>query len=207
MTQKKLPYNRFAFFHQNEALLYQFFLHECITTCFLLKKTPSFDLFEQLVGKYSSHWYRVQGHLPKMLHYYELQKANFEEKPLMKTLGQTLERAYLTGQMCAKLIKKDSKEHKKPFQQLKREIKKVGKLLFDLLPQYQDNPQVLYFVLCRHEQLDALYGESVVAKLFNSLFSGGLPEVEAFLCEKFARKGFNHLLPNIQKQLEMLNNG
>jgi len=207
MKQEK-PEKRFAFFHQNEALLYQFFLHECISTCFLIKNTLSADLLKQLMGCSASKLQSLQGHLPKMLHYYELQKANFDEQPLMESVGQTLERAYLAGQLCVELIQKDSKEHKKPYLQLRREIKKVGKLLFELLPiYYKDNPHVLYFVLCRHEQLDALYGEAIVANLFNSLFEGGLPEVETFLSEKFARKGFNHLLPNIQKQLETMRNG
>jgi hypothetical protein len=198
------PENPFAFFHQNEALLYQFFLHECLAACMLVKSAPTPGLLKQVIGESAHQFYSLQGHLPKMLHYYELHMSNFAPYPKMKSVGRTLESACLAAQSCAELIEKDSKDHKKPFLRLRRDLKKVGKLLFDLVPQYKNNPHVLYFILCRHEQLDSLYGKASLVRLFNSLFEGGLEEVETILSESFARKVFHHLLPNIQKQLETI---
>ncbi|MCC5831920.1 MAG: hypothetical protein JJU12_02630 [Chlamydiales bacterium] len=200
------PENPFAFFHQNEALLYQFFLHESLLACMLVKETPTPDLLKQIMGESAHQFYNSQGHLPKMLHYYDLHMENFEPYPAMKSVGRTLDRALSAARSCADLIDKECKDHKKHFLQLRRELKKVGKLLYDLLPHYKNNPHVLYFVLCRHEQLDSLYGKASLVSLFDSLFEGGLVEVETFLSDSFSRKGFHHLLPNIQKQLETIQN-
>lgn len=200
------PYNYFAFYHQNEGLLFQFFLHECIETFHLLKNSPDPELLEKLLGDTPHQWQCLQGHIVKMLHYYDLYRVNFPDRPQMKTIGQALERAYLAGQVCANLILLQTSEYKKPYQQIKREIKKAGILLIDLLQDYQENPHVLYFALCKHKKIDELYGKPIITHLMNTLFPGGLPEMKTFLCEKFEQKGFHHLLQNIQAQVEILSN-
>lgn len=198
------PENPFAFFHQNEALLYQFFLHESLTACMLVKKTLTPDSLKQVMGEASDKFYAPLGHLPKMLHYYDLHMANFEPYPNMKSVGRTLDRASLAAKNCTVAIEKNSIEPKKTFSQLRRELKKIGKLLFELVPNYKNSPHVLYFILCRHEQLDALYGKASLARALNTLYEGGLNEVEAFLVESFSRKGFHHLLPHIQNHLKTI---
>ncbi len=204
MTRNETPYNRFAFYHQNEPLLYQFFLHEYLEASSLLKEKPSALLLDKLVG-YSVHpWNPPSGTLRKLLHFSNLHCTHFDDKPAFQTIRSSLERAFAAGELCAKLIAQESKEYKKPFQDMKKEIKKMGALLFKLFSNYREHPQVVYFLVSRHEKIEEIFGSSIASKLFKSLFPAGIPEAEAFLLEKFEDNGFLHLLPSIQKQLETL---
>lgn len=179
MSKNEHGYCRFAFFHQSEPLLYQFFLNEC------LESLKSEKTLEKLTDGFIHPWNRVCGHLPHMLYFYELQKNTFGETPQMKSIGEILRKIY---QSSLKLTV------------LKEEIKKVLKLLLELLPLYRDNPQVLYYILSHNEQFD-------VKNLFKPLFVGGLSEAEAFLSKEFEKKGFHHLLPHIHKHMEKVIHG
>jgi len=201
------PYNRFDFYHQNEALLFQFILHECLLTHQLLKKKPDEKMLLRLLG--DSHvraWNGQKGHLQKLLHYHDLLISHFSDSknPLIINTGKALDRAFIAAQECQKLLGETSAL--KPFQQLKREMKKVTQLLFDKIGDYRKNENILFFILRQHKQFDDLYGEPIVAKTFSSLFPGGLREAGVFIEENYSRRGFNHLLPIIHKKIKSLKN-
>lgn len=201
--------NRLAFYHQNEALLFQFLLHECLRAHQILRKKQSLELFLQIVGhvgETSDTWQAPYGHLPRLLHYCSLLATHFNEtsSSLCKNLGEILDRAYLTAKRCYALLEKGKNENTQLYADLRKEIRSFVTLLFVKLYDFRDNASVLYFLLRHQEQFDALYREPIIKKTFYAFFPDGLREAQIFLVEKFSKKGFNHLIPHIEQKLKTL---
>lgn len=201
------PNNRFAFYHQNEALLFQFLLHECLRAHLILKKKPDAALFLQLTGNLnrpSDTWQAPYGHLPRLFHYCSLLSVHFNNPAtsLCKNLGLSLERAYELAKRCHDLRDKDEEEHAKHYTKLRKEIRVFMKLLFEKAHDFRDNASVLFFLLRHQEQLDSVYKEPIVRKTFHVFFPDGMDEAYHFLVEKLSKKGFNHLIPLIEQKLK-----
>ena len=203
------PNNRFAFYHQNEALLFQFLLHECLRAHQILRKKPNPQLFLQVVGNLehiSDAWHAPYGHLPRLLHYCSLLNAHFNDSSsLCKNLGQILDRAYLTAKKCyAVLTKEEERAHAKFYTNLRKEVRAFMTLLFVKLYDFRENASVLYFLLRHQEQFDALYREPIIKQTFEVFFPDGMKQAQLFLVEKFTKKGFDHLIPHIEQKLKTL---
>jgi len=200
------PPHHFAFYHQNEALLFQFLLHECLQAHQILRKKPDVNLFQQVTGnldQVSENWHAPLGHLPKLLHYCTLLSSHFEHAAsLCKDLGQTLERAYSKAKQCYSTF--DTHEHLQHYADLRKEMLLFMKFLFVKLYDFRENASVLYFLLHHQEQFDSLYREPIIKKTFLAFFPDGIKQVQFFLSEKFSKKGFNHLIPYIEQKLKKL---
>ncbi len=181
--KREESYNCFAFFHQNEALLYQFFLDECLTSSQQLMHKLSPQTLEKLLGPSPCMYcYQAKGNLPRMFHLCSLYKEHFGTTSILEKIEESL--------ICAQKHACDQNH-----QHLKREIKKIGDLLLEKFYLYNENPHVLYFVLRNYNQLKKHYSK--------------LPNLETyrdFLSEKMAQKGFHHLLPGIEKLMAEISN-
>jgi len=200
---------RFAFYHQNEALLFQFLFHECLRAHQLLKKKANSTLLLQMIGSLectADTWHAPSGHLPRLLHYCSLLATHFDDPPslLCKLLQQTLEQAVQIAKRCHDLLAKDEQEHSKLYTKLRKEIRTLMKLLFEKVYDFRDNASVLYFLLRHQEQFDTLYREPIIKKTLYAIFPSGMQEAQNFLIEKFSKKGFNHLIPSIEQKLKNL---
>lgn len=199
--------NRIAFYHQNEALLLQFLLHESLRANQVLKKKPNPELFLQLTGNlnhYPSTWHAPFGHLPKLFHYCSLLSMHFNTPPslLCAHLGESLERAFVLAKSCQALTDAEEEERGKLYSKLKKETRLFLKLLFEKVADFRDNPSVLFFLLKHQEEFDALFREPIIRKTFQAFFPEGMKHAYQFLVEKFSKKGFNHLLPLIEEKLK-----
>lgn len=204
MTQLKInsAYNQFAFFHQNEALLYQYMIHEALHTYQALQaETLNQDLFECLMGLPPQNWQGRSGHLQKLHHCIILLNSHFPhaENSFAEELAQLSEKAIQLANKCSLLLIKKSPDLNKPYHQLQTAAKKLTHLLFQKLSLFQNNEQVLFFILKSGKRIEALFGKSFLNGLFASLFPGGFEECVAYISEQYAQKGFNHLLPQIEK--------
>ncbi|MFC2049109.1 hypothetical protein ACFLR2_00335 [Chlamydiota bacterium] len=195
---------RFAFHHQNEALLFQFLLHECISAQRLLRQEPCPERLRHVIGYREGEqlaWQALFGHLPRMRHYCALFETHFAapSSPLSEQLSQALERAHSAAQECLNVHEKEEKSLAFFYPPLISELSCFLKLLFEKLSDYRDNPSVLYFLLRHQEECDAAYCEPVVKKMFSSFFPQGSEQAQAFLTEQFSHKGFDHLIPSIEE--------
>ena len=199
----------FAFYHQNEALLFQFLLHECLCAHGILRKRPDPGLLPQVVGNLqgpSTNWHAPSGHLPRLFHYTGLFTSHFNTPPtrLCTDLGLILERAHQAAMHHSDLKCKDDQADANLYTLLRREIRAFLTLLFERLPQYRDNPSVLYFLLRNQEQFDTVCRQPIIKKTFVTFFPDGMKQAHHFLTENFVRKGFNHLIPSLELKLKKL---
>ena len=103
---------RFAFHHQNETLLFQFLLHECICAHHILRDNPSREMLRYMIGNVDREeniWQPQYGHVPRLRYYCTLFTTHFGDpaSPLTEQLDQTVERAYHAALQCRSLREKD----------------------------------------------------------------------------------------------------
>lgn len=200
MKTKPQAYLRFAFFHQSEGLLHQFFLNECLLIFQTLQEKSHDKLGFRLMGEAEkgSLWSSTPGHLPKLHLYYSLLITHFADPQtlILKKIGSILTRA------CTKV--RLSSDKPSMLQGLKQDIRAITILFFEKLSDYEGNESILFFLLRSHEQFDALHGKPIIAKLFAKLFRGGIEEAGTFLEEHYEQNGFNHLLPLISEKIDSL---
>jgi hypothetical protein len=204
------PVHRFAFYHQNEALLFQFLVHECLQAHHLLRKKPCPVLLSLIVGNLQidpEKWQAPTGHLPRLMHYCILLISHFNQPTSRYCLDLQgcLNRAYL----AAKKYEESSDQEKgceKLYKLLKKEISCFAKTLLEKLPDFRENASVLYFLLRYQEQVDAIYRQPFIKKTFHLFFPEGLDAAILFMTEKFAKKGFHLLIPSIEEKLKFLSN-
>lgn len=199
--------NHLSFYHQNEALLFQFLLHESLRTHKALIKKPETSLLAHVIGDFkassSKNWLDPSGHLPKLVHYYTLFLSHFNSPPtpLCQSLGETIEKACATAKKCYTQLEQCSEDHAKTYTQLRKEIRTLVKLLFEKLPEYSENPSVLYFLLKYREELDSLFRKPIIKITFLNFFPKGAVQAQNFFSEKFSKKGFDHLIPSVEEIL------
>lgn len=200
---------RFAFHHQNETLLFQFLLHECICAHTILRKNPSLETLNHIIGNIDREeniWQPQQGHVSRLRHYCTLFTTHFGDSAssLAQQLDQTIERAYSAALQCRSLREKDDKSLCVLYQSLNEELFCFLKLLLEKLPDYRDCPDILHFLLRHQEQCDAACQEPIVKKMFSSFFPQGTEEAQTYLIDWFSKKGFEHLLPSIEENLKKI---
>lgn len=206
-----LPERRFTFYHQNEALLFQFLLHECLRAHQILKKKPDKKLLSKVIGKLenrSENWHAPHGHLPRLHHYCTLLVTHFDDpsSKMGKNLKTILERAFSNAQKISPLIEKEEKSLVELYTHLRKEMRACLKLLLNKVDQFHENASVLYFLLRHQEQIDAFYRGPIIQKKFRAFFPDGMLQAQKFLSEKFSKKGFHHLIPFIEQKMKQLDN-
>jgi hypothetical protein len=201
--------HQFAFYHQNEPLLIQFLLHECLRACQILKKKPSPDLLLQVLGNLdcaSETWHAPFGHLPRLLHYSALLTTHYNNpsSPLCEQLGATLKRAFAAAKRHRARAEGNKKGHAALYTSLRKEMLTFMKLLFEKIDDFHNNASVLLFLLRHQEQFDAFYKAPIIKKKFHAFFPDGMKQAQSFLVEKLSKKGCNHLIPYIEQKLKNL---
>ncbi len=200
--------SRFAFHHQNEALLFQFLLHESLSAHNILRQKPSPLLLCQVIGPIDREnvWQSMLGHLPRLRHYCSLFIKYFDEgaSPLSQQLHDTLERAQKVARKCSLFQEKSLDEQKMLYRPLKKELVNVIKLLLQKVYDYKENPSILLFLLRHQEECRTVFRKPIVKDLFSDIFPDGRDQAYAFLSEKFSQKGFEHLIPSIETYLKQL---
>lgn len=91
-----------------------------------------------------------------------------------------------------------------PLDKASAAMQRLAKLIARLIHQFRDDENVIFYVLKHHQAFDALYGPRFVMKLMNRIYSKGLKEVHFFLVKKYQERGFDHLVPSIDKTIKAI---
>ncbi len=207
---KNTAYDRFAFAHQNEPLLFQFILNECLMTLSKLQTFSSEESLFLIIGLKENHeisrrWDPHTGHLRWLYYYFTLFETHFNEKntPLLKQFGASLKRALRLAQQY-QITSSTFDPRAKSLLHLKVEVKKMIYLLLKKLFEYRANENVIFFLVRNHELIEKLCGKAKTSFLLVSLFPKGIKEISTFLVERYTKRGFHHLIPLIQQKTALL---
>lgn len=207
--------HRHGYPHQDEALLFQFVLHEFLSSSRAMQEPLSLQLFQKLIGDYFQFQtpyllsYRQSGFLLKLNHYLLLLSIHFPKRNcfddhLFKEIFQSTEKAINAAIESQRCFEKNGPNFNLSFKRLQRQMKKLAQLLPKRISCYKQNENVLYFLLRRKADFDLLYSPKMLSWIFQSLFKGGMEEGVAWIVEQYKQRKFNHLLPRILQQIECI---
>jgi hypothetical protein len=83
-------------------------------------------------------------------------------------------------------------------------LKRFSRLVMRAVLPFSQDENVVFFILRNKEQLDALYKPKFTKDLIKKMFSKGIQEASQFLLERYTIRGFNNLIPLINRKFEEL---
>ncbi len=83
-------------------------------------------------------------------------------------------------------------------------LERFSKTWPKLFREFRSNENVLLFLVRRRHDLDTLHGSKFVKGVLEPLFPEGPSELESYLLEAYARRGFSHLSTTILSSIEEL---
>lgn len=89
---------------------------------------------------------------------------------------------------------------KQAIHKLKRTMEKLSALLALILPQCQDDENLMFFILKNYCEIDSIYKSGTSLKLIESM----LPEnatLQKFLVQRYSERHLTHLLPAIEEKV------
>ena len=83
-------------------------------------------------------------------------------------------------------------------------MRRASRLILQLLMSFNDDENVILFLLKNQESFEKVYRPKILSKLFSKMYKNGITEAKDFLINSFSGRGFDHLLPQITQQLRAL---
>jgi hypothetical protein len=211
MSNGRYSFSTTHAFYQNDALLFQFVLHELMITQQKIQKDCQESLLNQLIGE--SIPYDIQfplfkgamGSLKKLYFYFSILKIRNNEKTrqnAFKEMAEFSEDAIKKAENCRYFLKSNQEESAKCFEVIKDFLNLISKCVFSEILYFHENENILYFLLRNQIEIDSLFGSRLVATTFERL--GGIQETCQVILDKYSLRGFHHLLPFILQQSEVL---
>lgn len=210
-------------YHRSHSLLFQFLLHEMLSTLEeayrvenFIEEKVSVEVFchqmtEHLILLAGSEleymrifsWIVDSGHLTKVKNYARLLVEQRSEPLFLKLL----ERANQAWDDCLHLLElirsygPELKRLKEETKNVLSAIDKIFPIIEELLPEYRNDENVLLFLLKHKDLMDHTLGEGWTKKTFAALHpKGALP----FLTQRYRERGFLELIPEISDRMKGL---
>lgn len=86
---------------------------------------------------------------------------------------------------------------KRALTHLDQRLNNISKQIARILGSYQDNENVLFFILRWKDPLSKIYGADFITHIFKCFFQ--TDQVSQLLIQRYLKRGFEHLLPLIQE--------
>jgi hypothetical protein len=80
-------------------------------------------------------------------------------------------------------------------------ILSVAQQFSQLLFQFRQDENILYFILRFHSKLDSLYGDNFCFRLFEKMYPKGKNSLESYLCRKYTQRGFPNQISEIKEKI------
>lgn len=207
-------------FHHSVPLIFQFFLAELIQACGQFQNICTliteeqfnhslFALLARFCGQSPDHrqlvyWSTDSSRLSKLHQFASLlsSRSNSEQLPLLE---KSTQKAWLLGiRLLTALEEQKISNLDTILNKLRRAMKQITKEAVKIFTIFQDDENVLYFVLRHRDQLDAIYEKNFTVQLFATLFPEGLHKAEKLITERYTSRGFNRLADRIRHHFDTL---
>ena len=160
-------------------------------------------------------WNLNDGILAKLKNYCSYFANNISpDDPDVSALQRNAERAWINCLECIDQIREAEKlptrgtpdlpSLKTYMEKMVQRLRRLSRVAGNIVLRFKEDENVLLFLLNHQDQLDRLYEDQFVAKLFHKMFPKGLQQAEEFLVEQYASRGFDHLLPQITSKFATL---
>jgi hypothetical protein len=89
-------------------------------------------------------------------------------------------------------------------QKMLKRMQQLTKTLYETLPAFCKDEHTLFFLLRHRTDLEAVFGENAILRLFTITFPKGLKTASRFIIQRYAKRGFAHLSPIISRKITEL---
>ncbi len=214
-------------FHNQRDVLLQFIISDVLLThkMALSLKLPITDMeaFHEQLTQFSGSLSPPNGYLKLFdwydggllgkirsycAHFMDLDKKdpslNNVVDPLIKIMHELAHVAWRTAHTCCHCtVKKPDKPCDiafllKMLRRLAATLERIIKVAFwVVLRRFSDNENVLYFIVERRYEIEALSDHTFTERLFQNLFANGIDDARNFLINRYTLRGFKHYIPII----------
>lgn len=221
------PSHQFSPFYHNNSLLIQLMITEMIhihqiaskiSNCNHEIESLSSQLFELVndlsFSSYASYSNRSKGALNRLKEFTDYFYSNANNQVKNRTnLHDLVNHAWISVIQNLLLIKgskicKDKRKESILLSRIKNSIKtliarihRMSKAIIRLLPLFENDESVVYFLLRKRNQLIEIFGSDQMKRVFKSI-SKKTP-LEKLLINRYLTKGFYHLIPLIKQELSL----
>jgi hypothetical protein len=222
-----------AVLYQNNSLMFQFIMAEFIQASHQIQlldlSLPQLHqgvvqevekLIHSLAG--ASHdymrffsWNTQEGILSKLKGYTALFASNNKNNKhgllekfandAWKTSVESLDILYLIRQEKDDMLLLGEALYRK-LDVLKTVFKKFGKLVAELILEFSQDENVLFFILKQKSKLEDIYGIGFVKRIFAEMYPEDILKVKHFLKKQYLQRGFGNLLGSISEKCSQLLN-
>jgi hypothetical protein len=153
-----------------------------------------------------------EGILAQTKNYCSYFASNLEPKdPDITGMQRNANRAWKHSLDCLDTIRKllknpscDSQEFSDfniSFERMVHRFFKLVKVVGNVLHKFNDDENVILFLITHTKQLDKLFEKEFVIHTLIKMFPNGIIDAERFLTQKYMSRGFTHLIPSIIQKI------
>jgi len=201
---------------QHDHLLIQFFLDEFLVACPLIRSLRT--VREKLEGAFGEIQEEAITELSKEVKalVFESDEWSMKEGPLRRLkkyavrFNDTVRRAankafYASLQVLEELSFKEKREVLYPhLDQMQEGFAIIAEEVPTLIAKFNENENVLYFLLKNRDELDEIYEPSFIRELCDEIFDGGVDEMAGYIVKKYRERGFGLHVPDIESRIAFL---
>ena len=228
LKQFSLPHQHINAYHYDPSLLFQFILSETLATLRFTKQlleaepAEAASALKNLVGTLNDpyrlfSWAPENGTLAKLKAYcsYFAHSAEPYDNVLIPMV-HTAEQSWLLSLVCLDDLRHFERTRQgggsaakltKSIKELASALNRLAKLIAKLIEQFWNDENVIYFILRHRREFDEVFGDKFVKSLLKKMYLGGVWGAASFLSKRFSKRGFEHLIENIETGIEELEQG
>ncbi len=160
-------------------------------------------------------WTHSKGSLNKLRHYSYLFSRKLADNPEAVSMNVSVSKAFHSALQLREVIL--SLQHQlfentvpnyialyQLLDKLIDNMRLASRLILKVLIQYKDDENVLHFLLNHQEKFDKVYKTQFVLKILKKMYPEGMKYAKDLIVEKYAKRGFPHLLDSISEQMTRL---
>ena len=166
----------------------------------ILLDNPQFTIAPE-----SPSWNTNQGSLKKLqnLSYSLVQDGTLDQEITTK-LHEKFSKALTEGQKCWDSLFQKNTINKELFEKCNRYLDRSLNLVKKLLIHFQDDENVLFFLLRHSETFDLMYNSQFTISFLQKIYGKNLENIEKQLKEKFSNRRFEHLFTIISEKMKKI---
>lgn len=211
------PKGYFKAFHHDTPLLFQFIyteylssqreLHILLNLIQRAKKKASLEVVSaaliNLTGAANDYmrlfnWNHHDGLLTKLKNncFLFAQNLPIQDGSMLHVYA---DQAWILTSKCLNNVLQNSTIDAELLTQAISDLFSLGDILKQLIAHFKEDENVIFFIMRQRESIDALYQEPYVRKYLEKIYPEGLRSVSQFLTARYKARGFQHLIPVIEK--------
>lgn len=230
----ELPSTLISYYNLNNNIILQFILLELVHAqqefdgiaqllgnSHTLQIQPLAGHVTNLVGQTKKYirifsWSLHDGILTRLKNYCSLYINNldFEDSSIVKPMQRHAERAWMIGIESLDLMRLMSQNPeidpefavslRTLLEKMLAIIQQLKRSIYRILSHHSKDEHTLFFVLRHRSSMDALFGKNSIHRLFSSHFPQGMKSAARYISQKYAKRGFSHLVPIIADKIHEL---